>query len=85
MHDFIFLFSLVHCVYPVLQAIKALIAVDTVDENDRVDALPVYIQQVLSAVIACTVIQAHRDVKLCVVMIQADLQISRFLMHKFLI
>ena len=85
MHDFIFLFSLIHCVYPVLQAIKALNAVDTVDENDRVDALPVYIQQVLSAVITCTVIQAHRDVKLSVVMIQADLQISRFLMHKFLI
>ena len=85
MHYFISLFCLIHCFYPVLQAIKALNAVNAVDENDRIDTLPVYIQQVLSAVIACTVIQTHRDVKLCVVMIQADLQISRFLMHKFLI
>ena len=85
MHDFISLFSLVHCFNPVLQAIKALITVDAVDENDRIDALPVYIQQVLSAVIACTVIQTHSDVKLCVVTIEADQQISRLFMHKFLI
>ena len=84
MHDFISLFRLVHCIYPVLQAIKALNTVDAVDENDRIDTLPVYIQQVLGAIVACTIVQAHSDVELRIASVQVDHQISRLLMHKLL-